>query len=178
MLNKNRQQGVFSIEMAFVLLGMGACLYFCFDLGYQQIRKSQLERVSYSLVSLLKERSLFYSDDQTQPNYRPNSQETEQLQRLAARFLNVKTDDVSVIVESRVSGRRVVFKKLASNVPCELNYPLNQSLAVSSGGKKAEAPIYQVTVCQIVPAWFERIVGNQADKNDRVLSAHSTFVGR
>ena len=50
------QNGVFSIELAFVLLGMCAFLFFIFDLGFQVVQKSQLHRASYSLASVLKER--------------------------------------------------------------------------------------------------------------------------
>jgi len=177
--NRTQQQGVFSIEMAFVLLGMSACLYFCFDLGFQQIRKSQLERVSYSLVSALKERSLFHPTINNKPSYKVEPQEVKQLHNIAAAMLNVKKKDVSVIVSSRLpKGKTQSLSALSPNVPCRTYSPISTKLVVTTESINQEVAIYQVTLCQIVPAWFERVIGGEAQKNDRVLSAHATFIGR
>lgn len=105
---KRKQSGVFAIELAFILVAMSASLYFCFDLGYQQMNKSKLERVSYSLVSLLKERSLFYSG---QP--KNTGEEARELRNLGSRLLGVPKDKLSVVIERRTgqNQRRTTKRK-------------------------------------------------------------------
>lgn len=175
-----KQRGVFSIEMVFVLIGMTACLYFCFDLGFQQIRKSQLERTSHSLVSLLKERTLFYSPKNNTTNYRISPDQAKQLRTIGARLLNTTEEHVSVVIEARVKGRYLSSQyALAPQLNCSATKSLNtKDLDVKRERNNSYAPIYQVTICQRVPAWFERVIGNEPDKKDRVLTAHSTFIGR
>lgn len=177
----NKQRGVFSIEMAFVLIGMTACLYFSFDLGFQQIRKSQLERTSHSLVSLLKERTLFYKQPRNKtPNYMLSPEQAQQLRTVGAKLLNTTEDHVSVVIEARINGTYQSSQHaLAPQLNCTSVKPLkNTALDVKREKHGSFAPIYQVTVCQRVPAWFERVMGNQPNKHDRVITAHSTFIGR
>ncbi|USD67751.1 tight adherence pilus pseudopilin TadF [Vibrio sp. SCSIO 43136] len=170
-INKNR--GVFSIEMAFVLIGMSACLYFCFDLGYQQIRKSQLERVSYSLVSVLKERTLFYQ--QKQP---VDGKQVAQLHKIAARLLNTSPERVAINVDYRIGKTQRINQSQRHGFTCESQGKLNQKFDVALEKTGEFAPVYQVTVCQKIPAWFERVIGKDIDNDERVIKAQSTFMGR
>ncbi|OAN12988.1 hypothetical protein A3K86_15060 [Photobacterium jeanii] len=180
-MRRYKQKGVFSIEMVFVLMGMTACLYFCFDLGFQQIRKSQLERAAHSLVSLLKERSLFYNKSSSkQAKYIITSGQAQQLRTVGARLLNTTEDNVSIVIESRVNSNYTSPSvALAPQLNCVSPKPLsNNTLDVKRERSGSSAPIYQVTICQRVPAWFERVMGNEPKKKDRVITAHSTFIGR
>ncbi|MGF1692155.1 tight adherence pilus pseudopilin TadF [Photobacterium kagoshimensis] len=177
----NKQKGVFSIELAFVLIGMTSCLYFCFDLGFQQIRKSQLERTAHSLVSLLKERSLFYPSSRGQQFHtRIQESQAQQLQLIGAKLLNSKVEDVSVIIEERLSGKHHLTRQaLSPEVNCAPPFSLaSKKLDITREKQDKYAPIYQVTICQRIPAWFERIMGNDPKKTDRILTSYSTFIGR
>lgn len=180
-VQRNKQKGVFSIELAFVLIGMTSCLYFCFDLGFQQIRKSQLERTAHSLVSLLKERSLFYASSRGQKlPARIQDSQALQLQVIGARLLNSKVEDVSVVIEERFNGKHHSTRRaLAPDINCTPPFSLNSNeLDITREKQGNYAPLYQVTICQRIPAWFERIMGNDPKKTDRILTSYSTFIGR
>ena len=171
----NKQAGVFSIEMAFVLIGMCAALYFCFDLGYQQIRKSQLERVSYSLVSVLKERTLFY-----QKKEQVSTEEVNDLHLLAVRLLNIKNNSqVSVVVDQRIQGQpsTQIRSTISQVISCKPHQMLSDKFDITLEKTGKKAPVYQVTVCQQIPAWFESVISGEA-KNSRILQVQSTFIGR
>ncbi|MGF1834981.1 tight adherence pilus pseudopilin TadF [Photobacterium sanguinicancri] len=180
MQNKKKQKGVFAIEMAFVLLGMCAVLYFCFDLGYQQIRKSQLERVSYSLVSILKERTIIYKKNKNDKNYETVVQaQVDQLKKIGAVLLKVDESEVSVAVDFRINAQsKPRLSALSTGVSCSPQVLLTNKLDVNLEKSGDPAPIYQVTVCQKVPAWFESVIGSNASKISRILQAQSTFIGR
>lgn len=180
MLINKKQRGVFSIEMAFVLIGMCACLYFCFDLGYQQIRKSQLERVSYSLVSVLKERSLLYRKNKNDTQYEiVNASQVEQLKSIGAKLLGVDKNKISVVVDYRIEAiNKPRVSALSAGIECTPLQTLSNKLDVTLEKGGRPAPIYQVTICQQVPAWFESIVGGDKSKNKRILQVQSSFVGR
>lgn len=180
MQNKKKQKGVFAIEMAFVLLGMCAVLYFCFDLGYQQIRKSQLERVSYSLVSILKERTIIYKKNKNDKNYETVEQaQVDQLKKIGAVLLKVDESEVSVAVDFRINAQsKPRLSALSNGVACVPQIALTNKLDVNLEKSGDPAPIYQVTVCQKVPAWFESVIGSNASKISRILQAQSTFIGR
>jgi len=173
MLKNKSQTGVFSIEMAFVLLGMCGSLCFCFDLGYQQIRKSQLERISYSLVSVLKERALFFDKRES-----ANSNDVRKLHTIGTKLLGAKKEDVAVVINQRVAGQKGTHLKYPASLSCAPKQKLSKSFDVTLEKSGKYAPVYQVTVCQRIPAWFERIIGEEADKNDRIIQAQSSFLGR
>lgn len=175
MTNSKTQHGVFSIEMAFVLVGMCAALYFCFDLGYQQMKKSQLERVSYSLVSVLKERSLAFDKREN-----VDKNEMHNLQKLAAKLLSTEIEKVSVVVDYRIGQKRgrSQYQKAVGDPPCNPHQKIDSRFDVTLEKSGKKAPVYQVTVCQQVPAWFEKAINGKVDFDDRILQAQSTFLGR
>jgi tight adherence protein F len=174
-MTASKQSGVFSIELAFVLVGMSAALYFCFDLGFQQTKKSQLERVSYSLVSVLKERKLFFESKDLN-----TGKEASQLHNLAAHLLNVDKSKVAVTIERRVGkeGQRRNITETSGQFVCATKDSLDSRFDIPLEKSKKVAPVYQVTVCQQVPAWFERAIGKDKQKTERILTANSAFLGR
>ncbi|MCG9581443.1 hypothetical protein L1D13_23545 [Vibrio tubiashii] len=171
---KSSQTGVFAIELAFILVAMSVSLYFCFDLGYQQMSKSKLERVSYSLVSLLKERSLFYAG-----NLNNTGEEAKELRNLGSRLLGVPKDKLSVVIERRTgqNQRRTTTEKYGS-IACMPASALDEKFDIPLEKSGKYAPVYQVTLCQSVPAWFEKALGSKNPPQERVLTAYSAFLGR
>ncbi|WP_171380996.1 tight adherence pilus pseudopilin TadF [Vibrio europaeus] len=171
---RSKQKGVFAIELAFILLAMTWSLYFCFDLGYQQMRKSQLERVSYSLVSLLKERSLFYSG-----NPKNTGEEAKELRDLGSRLLGIPPEKLSVVIERRTGeSLRRTRKEKSGSIACIPVNALDSKFDIPLEKSGKFAPVYQVTLCQSIPAWFEKAVGSNSPPKDRVLTAYSAFLGR
>lgn len=62
-LLKNNNQGVMSIEIAIVMLAFFSVIFFTINIGTYIANKSKIERISYSLSSLFRERSLYNGDD-------------------------------------------------------------------------------------------------------------------
>lgn len=170
-----RQRGVFSIEMVFVLFGMGMFLFFLFDSGYQIVQTSQLNRASYALVSVLKERSAFFSRGSKTIRWEIDGDQAVQIQQMAQQLLGENSANVRVNIGLK-SGAKPEQNQLAGNsaIPCPAS-PIASSL---SYGGKFPLNVYRVTVCRRVPAFFERAVLGDSQQTSRVLQSTSLFVGR
>ncbi|MGF1691812.1 tight adherence pilus pseudopilin TadF [Photobacterium kagoshimensis] len=168
------QKGTFSIELALVLIGMTALLFFIFDLGYQVIQKSQLHRTSYSLVSVLKERKAFYSPNSRITNWGINQSQADQVLKMAKRLQGEKaTLRISIGLKSGTKDEVKYYAGDAS-IKCD-SRPLIPKI---TEGDKHGLNVYRVTICKKVPAFFEKAVTSDENKTDRILSSTSLFVGR
>ncbi|SON51896.1 tight adherence pilus pseudopilin TadF [Vibrio tapetis] len=174
-MNIKNQKGVFSIELAFVLLGMTAFLFFIFDLGFQVIQKSQLNRTSYAMVSVLKERKGFYTKGTRSTNWDINQTQAKEMYQMARRLLDAKQTDIRVNIGFK-SGKKNEFSLTAgdSSIPCNAAQMTNELV----DGSKHDLNVYRVTVCRRVPVFFEKVIGDDNEKDDRVLQSTSIFVGR
>lgn len=171
----NRQRGVFSIELSFVLLGMCAFLFLIFDLGFQVVQKSQLHRASYSLASVLKERKAFFTPDMRTTKWDINAQEAQDIYQMARQLLGNKRDDIRVSIGfKKGKNEEQVFTAGNSGIECD-EKPIVDEI---TEGSKHDLNVYRVTVCRRVPAFFEKAIGGNADKDSRVLQSTSLFVGR
>ncbi|OAN13656.1 hypothetical protein A3K86_13860 [Photobacterium jeanii] len=169
-----KQQGTFSIELTFVLIGMTALLFFIFDLGLQVIQKSQLHRTSYSLVSILKERKAFYSPNSRVTNWDINQSQAQQILDMAKR-LQGNSAQLRVNIGFK-SGEKTEVKFYAGDlsIPCQ-SVPIGNNM--TEGGKH-DLNVYRVTVCKKVPAFYEKAMTADTAKTSRVISSTSIFVGR
>jgi len=171
----NKQKGVFSIELAFVLLGMCAFLFFIFDLGFQVVQKSQLHRTSYSLASVLKERKAFFTKGTRATNWDINADEAREMLQIAQNLLGQGKDDLRVNIGFK-SGKKPEQSFFAGNgdIKCDAK-SIGDDI---TEGSKHDLNVYRVTLCRRVPAFFEKAIAGQADKESRVLQSTSLFVGR
>ena len=171
----NKQKGVFSIELSFVLIGICALLFFIFDLGYQVVQKSQLSRTSYSIASVLKERKAFFTKGTSATNWDINANEVQEMLHIAQNLLGKNKDDLRVNIGFK-SGKRVeqTYQAGNSEIACSAQSIGNDI----TEGSKHDLNVYRVTVCRRVPAFFEKAIAGQVDKDSRVLKSTSLFVGR
>ena len=171
------QNGVFSIELAFVLLGMCAFLFFIFDLGFQVVQKSQLHRASYSLASVLKERKdpFEWAPNKGKVKMDISSSEAKKIHTMAQRLLGTGKDDLRVNIGFKSGSKpEQIFKAGNGSIECDAQ-PINNKM---TEGSHSDLNVYRVTVCRRVPAFFEKAIAGQADKDSRVLQSSSLFVGR
>ncbi|EOU2462852.1 tight adherence pilus pseudopilin TadF [Vibrio navarrensis] len=170
-----RQRGVFSIELVFVLFAMGMFLFFIFDSGYQVVQSSLLNRTSNSLVSVLKERSAFFSQRSQSIRWELDSQQASQIHQMALRLLAERSDNVRVSIglKSGVKSEQV-FTAGNNSISCNAK-PIQNAFPEDS---QSSLNIYRVTVCRRVPAFFENGVLGDAQKTSRILQSTSLFVGR
>ncbi|PSW23172.1 hypothetical protein C9I94_16230 [Photobacterium swingsii] len=171
---KSRQKGTFSIELSFVLLAMAVLLFFIFDLGFQVIQKSQLNRTSYSLVSILKERKAFYSPNPRDTNWTINQSQANQMLQMAKK-LQGNNADIRVSIGHKSGSQSEIILSAGDN---SLNCDSRAIPNTMTQGSKRDLNVYRVTVCKKVPAFYEvAFLSNKTNKN-RVLSSTSVFVGR
>ncbi|WP_026957746.1 tight adherence pilus pseudopilin TadF [Aliagarivorans taiwanensis] len=166
---RSAQRGSFAIELAFVMSFISLLFLFVMDLSQQLLTRGQLDRLSYSLVSVLKERSRFFVDDGV-VRLSINNEDLLTLWRIAAPEL----DDASgMVIESAIAADS--SQRLTTGVACRSNEQLHQAemftLLVDEQGEPL--PLYRVTICKQIPAWFD--VTTEATHQ---LQASSVMVGR
>ncbi|PSW07400.1 tight adherence pilus pseudopilin TadF [Photobacterium lipolyticum] len=170
---RNKQRGVFAIEMSFVMFFLAALLFFTGDIAYKLFNRGNLDRASYSLVNIVKERSRFYDK-----RFELNQQDLSDMQKLASELLN-DHKQFGLRVESLVKGSYQEFNNTVdASTACStldsLNNPKRKELVpVSLKGK--EFPLYQVTLCYRVDNWFDRFMGKNKTS---YLHSSSVIAGR
>lgn len=184
---KNKQHGVFAIEMAFVLFFLCALLIFTGDIAYQLLNRVNLDRTSYSLVNILKERTRFFStqnaDGSRTVRYAVTQKDADDMESLAARLLGrPDTGTFGLRVESlRYNGSTEYYdrytKSMNNTLDCDPDDALTsrRSLVPLSASGKA-APLYQITVCYRIDSWFNRFMGS--NNQQAYLHSSSAIVGR
>lgn len=78
----NEKKGVVSIEFAIVLIAMFSITFFAMDTGMYIMEKNKLERVNYSLMTLIRERTRLYGNINTL-----TQTEVNELERIATKLL-------------------------------------------------------------------------------------------
>ncbi|WP_035415954.1 tight adherence pilus pseudopilin TadF [Ferrimonas kyonanensis] len=172
-MHNNHQRGAFAIEMAFVLAFLAMLFLFSTDLSQQLLNRTRLDRVSYSLVNVVKERTRFYAGREP-----VSQQDFDQLTQIAARLLARESvelsDSFGIALQSLVDGQPVRFSKsYLDALPClpeQDIQALTELVPENDAGKRY--PLYQVTLCLNSQAWFDKAAG------DHLLASSSTMVGR
>lgn len=173
---KNKQQGAFTVELAFVLFFTSALLIFTGDIALQLLNRMNLDRVSYSLVNILKERTRFYEE-----NPIVTVREVEDMDILAARLLGYpKTSEAApygIRVEWLVDDSYAAIDKgIEGGTPCRPDDSLKDkaSLVPTSSADKT-FPLYQVTLCLKTDSWFNQFWG---DSERHYIHSSSVMPGR
>ncbi|WP_169628182.1 tight adherence pilus pseudopilin TadF [Ferrimonas futtsuensis] len=167
------QGGAFAIEMAFVLAFLVTLFLFSADLSQQVLNRAKLDRVSYSLVNLVKERQRFYEGRVTL-----SLEDFKQIRDIAARLLHKsqveEQDQFGITVQSLVEGSQTSFSKsFAGETSCEPeNSIASLSALVPENDEGKRFPLYQVTLCMTSSSWYDRVIGQH------LISATSVMPGR
>ena len=172
----SRQRGVFVIEMALLLFFIAALLLFTGDIAMQLFKRVDLDRTSYALVNIVRDRTRFYDG-----RWLLSQQDTSDMSKLAGRLLR-GNGQFGLRVESLRNGHYQVFNRPSSNggVMCTNINPLNSASAaalvpVTKTGKSFA--LYQVTLCAEVDDWFNKFMKNNSG-NTSLLQSNSVVVGR
>jgi len=169
----NKQQGVFAIEMSFVLFFIAALLLFTGDIAFKLFNRVELDRASYSLVNIVKERTRFYHK-----RFELNRQDIDDMQILASRLLTGNRP-YGLRVESLNKGVLQTFNRTVAQGPtCNNADSLKQASRSQLVPKNLAGklfPLYQVTLCYEVDSWFEQFFGKQKQTH---LQSTSVIVGR
>jgi len=150
--SKHRQQGTFTIELSIIAMLLGAMLYFSADVAIKLSMQSQLDRLSYASVTLLKERTQLYGDEAVITQLDVDQIYTiikESLGRTKHNFdpnkLGLDVQQIGFGTDGYINEQQY---KRAGNLVCRPSTPLalvsNLSVETIWGRK---APLYMVTVC-------------------------------
>lgn len=163
--NLNKQKGSFVIELAFVLMFLCLLTLFTADIAMQLFTRAKLDRVSYSLVNILKERTRFYNGNNilTQDDY-------DQLDIIAKKLL--PDTNYNVLINSTVPTEAIT--PTVKPVKCS-PIIINPALIPISSLTDVKFPVYQVTVCSAFNSWFGKFTHG---KNTFVIQSTSVMPGR
>ncbi len=195
---KQKQAGSFTVEFVMIATFFSLVLAFTGDIVDKLAMKGKLDRLSFSAVSLLKERTQFYSDcsgDSDCDPYKLTQDDVNAIYQLLEGSLTRTTGshavhnltalfeeqlydqensplDVGVYVPYTEEGEATVIN-------CEpheddgLAVIENKIGVTTSWGRKAR--LYQVTLCYETGSWFGRVTG--AEKLTHVSST-AVIIGR
>jgi tight adherence protein F len=178
-----RQQGNFIVEFAIVGIALSLLLTFSADVIVKLSYKGKLDRLSYSMVNLLKERTQLYGDGYSlgEDNVRDIVNITKgSLHRMGKQFDEQKFGFriEAVTFDSQQTPTYQSFPQssgLVSEITCTLSHSLNDMTylsKVTTWGRRAA--LYRVTFCYDTANWFGRLF---TETFTRVQSS-SVIIGR
>ncbi|PMN71899.1 tight adherence pilus pseudopilin TadF [Enterovibrio norvegicus] len=179
--NRKKQMGVFTIELAMILLAFSLIIVFSMDVVVKQTVKGKLDRLSYSLVSLLRERSQLFDGDESMTH----DEATKSL-ALIERSLSstMNTFDIQrlgmVIEQQRFDSNNNPIPPVANvhiftlgSYSCEPEEPLVTKIDLSPLSQfDNKLTLYQVSLCYRTDNWFGNLAG---ESFERVRSISLSF---
>lgn len=178
-------RGVFTIEVAIIALFMSAVLVFTSDMVVKQSVQGMLDRMSYSAVSVLKERTQLYADanvvmtdaqvDELNNIVRQSLKRTManfELPRYSAfyqQFHFTNSGEQGAPTERRRGG----VTDQTCQPPVRLSLTQAQRLSpITNEGRRAD--VFQVTLCYRTENWYGQLI----NKNFEWVSSTSVLIGR
>ena len=189
-LNSIKQRGNFTIEFAIVGIFFGLLLVFSADLVLKLNVKGTLERLSYSMANVVKERTQLFNRDNNDDanNYQLTKEQANEAYIITINSLNRTLGsfdkekfgfDIQVFQRDNYGlgnikplDRWNSFDEKKIGITCEGGEPKKELIFQTSWGRSAT--LYQVTLCYDTINWFGGLVG----KNFSRVSVRSISVGR
>lgn len=176
---RDKKKGMFTVEFGLISVVFAILLLLVGDTVVKLSMKGQLDRLSYSMVNVLKERTQLYGKD----NNTLNSSDAANLLLIAGRSLSrtnrnsFKRTDLNGTVEMLKFDSRNQASSTSINVRagCHLSRKINQlsNLSVTTTwGRKAV--LYRVTLCYETDNFAGRFFG----KKFTTVQSSSLSIGR
>lgn len=168
------QKGNFTVEFAIVGVFFSLLLVFSGDLIMKLSVRGKLDRMSYSAVSVLKERTeLFGEDTFTIDNAYKQAPliyqvVTSSLQRTMSHY-NAGKFRFVLDLRNGTSTKRWISP---GEVQCTVTPPSEEMLFTTSWGRSAT--LYQITLCYDTDNWFGDLMG----QNFRLVTSRVIIMGR
>ena len=148
-LSKRRQQGSYTIELVFILVALWGVYLFGADLSYQLLARAKLDRSSFALVNVIKERTRYFEADVLAGQNLPvTNSELEDMAKVASRMLNTPVDNVAIKIESLTNKTNVAefsTSKYRSFAHADLA-PIEKGVVY---------PLYRISLCEEQSSWFK-----------------------
>lgn len=177
--SKEDQSGSFTIELVFVLVALWGVYLFAVDLSYQLLVRAKLDRSSFSLVNVIKERTRYFEGDVLSgKNLALTNNDLEDFAEIASRMLDTPPSDVAIKIESLTN--KVNVTEFASRKFNSLNCETDSILAYADLApveKTVVYPLYRVSLCEEQSSWFKPFF-NGGSSTTISISSSSIMPGR
>lgn len=188
-LSKFKQSGNFSVEFAIVGVFFAVMLAFSGDIIIKLSTKGKLERLSFSLVNVLKERTRLYGD------FTPKDDEAEaeaiQLEAIAVSSLGrtlggFDAEKFGILVEAQTYTQATADNLVETNdlqtykngqeciVSRKLDHADLRELSVVTSWNR-QTSFYRVTLCYNTNDWYGRASGGSFPT---LINSSSVMIGR
>lgn len=176
---KSKQRGIFSIEFAIVGVFFSLLLVFSGDVIIKLSVKGKLDRLSYSLVNVLKERTELYGMD-----YQLTKKEVDSLNIIAKNSLSrtfgaFDENRYGMLVEelsfSEIDVPNPIISEQRGTETCHVGESIDnlKKLTVLSVRGRT-MPLYRVALCYETDNWFGRL----GEKSYTTVMSDSIVIGR
>lgn len=173
-----KQRGNFTIEFALVGVIFSLLLVFSGDVIIKLSVKGKLDRLSFSLVNVLKERTQLFDED-----YQITSSEAKSINEIARNSLRrtlmtYENDRLGVLVEELTFsdiGTPNILKSFSYEGGCVVTNTLAELeyLSVITSWDR-QASLYRVTACYETDNWSGELLGEEFT----TVSSSSVIIGR
>ncbi|MBA0188847.1 flp pilus assembly surface protein TadF [Pectobacterium odoriferum] len=171
------RRGAVAIEFVIISIVLIFMIFFISDLVMRQAMVGKLDRVSYSVAGILRERNQLFDERE-----KLEQRDIEQSLQLAVRMLRDMHTDAD-LSKLRVRVEEVHFNQpdsltdtsqtvklyrtwqAGSGGECQAPQPLNQLTYLSPRGSYGRwVPLYQVSVCLPTISWFTRLTAGLGEE--------------
>ncbi|WP_172380902.1 tight adherence pilus pseudopilin TadF [Vibrio sp. Vb339] len=177
--SKRYQQGSYTIELVFVFVALWGVYLFAADLSHQLLGRADLDRVSFALVNVIKERTRYFEGDVLAgKNLSVTNIELQDMTKVASRMLNTPVDNVALKIESLTNKTHVT--EFATTNYKRLNCQTDSIIThadLAPIEKGVVYPLYRVSLCEEQSSWFEPFLNGGSDKTVKIGSS-SVMPGR
>ncbi|MGR5501276.1 tight adherence pilus pseudopilin TadF [Vibrio sp. DNB22_10_4] len=167
------QRGAFAIELTIVLVIFLGIYLFMTDISHKILVRAQLDRTSFALANILKERTRFYGERQTL-----NDNDRDDMVALASRLLERDSNAVAIKIEALHDSltMEAYTSDRFNTLGCQ-STDINQktNLVPVEDGKIYS--LYQVTLCEQRDSWFANFWGDSGTPTF-TLTSSSVVPGR
>ncbi|OAJ95587.1 tight adherence pilus pseudopilin TadF [Vibrio bivalvicida] len=176
--SKSSQRGVFSIEFALLGVVFSTILIFTADIIVKLSVQGKLDRLSYSLVNVIKERTQFYGKDNFDIDNKMVTDiyqiATGSMQRTMGSYQANNVGGEFELLKFDLNGKPSVTL-ISKGKGCSLGQTISQQEGLSmvtSWGRRAT--LYRVTLCYETDNW----AGPLFDEEFTTIQSSSLMMGR
>lgn len=184
----HNKKGAVTIEFIFMMILLTFVFAFLTDLVILRTTQGKLDNASYSLVSILRERTELYGDnggelsDGTENSdvVLTNSGDLNQFQQLANLLLagDRNAKKIEVVLERWSSDNYQILTNSTRCKPYQSLDKLKDLSPRSEVNNERKIPLYQVTLCTEVGSLFQSLIVNKESQSLGLLSSSSFSVAR
>lgn len=178
MAGYRKEQGNFTIEFALVAVFFSFVLMFAIDLVAKISMKGKLDRLSFSSVSILRERTQLFPDDGFDVSEADfHSLDTIIQDSLSRTLQGFNKEHYGSILEiqgfDQAGNPKVTTVYKGGRYPCNLGQSFDQHLSFNTSFNR-KATLYRITLCYQTSNFYGDLIG----EDYRVVSSQSLTIGR